>query len=324
MKRMGLYRIASMLMVGIVLFVAGCTPVEAPAAMAPEAAPTAAVTVEPEAAVATEDGLTQGYDLAFSEKHMNTQVDEATATTIELTGDGAQIEGEGAVYVEGGLRISSPGDYVLSGNLEEGRIVVGVDVNQPVHLVLNGVNVHCSTSAPLNIANGEAIITLADGSTNTFTDGTPYVYPEPSVKEPNACLFADDDLCINGNGTLIVRSSYNNGIGSKDNLRILGGNIQVKAINNALKGNDSVVIGGGTISIECEDDGIKSDNETEAGKGYVAILAGKVDVVAGDDTIQATKAVFLTDATVTVRAGGKDVNCSGQVQIAAGSLFSQQ
>ena len=46
-----------------------------------------------------------------------------------------------------------------------------------VQLILNGVNINCFTSAPLYIANAEkAMIVLADGTENSVTDGTAYVF----------------------------------------------------------------------------------------------------------------------------------------------------
>ena len=72
--------------------------------------------------------------------------------------------------------------------------------------------------------------------------------------------YSKDDLTISGNGTLTVNGNYNNGIVSKDDLKITGGNITVTAVNNGIKGKDSVRIKDGNIKVTAGGDGIKTDN----------------------------------------------------------------
>ncbi len=59
---------------------------------------------------------------------------------------------------------------------------------------------------------------------------------------PNAAIFSNDDLTINGGGSLTVDANYNNGIQSKDDLHITGGNISVTAVNDGIKGRDSIAV----------------------------------------------------------------------------------
>ena len=51
-----------------------------------------------------------------------------------------------------------------------------------------------------------------------------------------ACIFSHDDLTINGSGALTVTGNLNDGIHSKDDLIITGGNLSVTAVNDGLKG----------------------------------------------------------------------------------------
>lgn len=80
--------------------------------------------------------------------------------------------------------------------------------------------------------------------------------------EPSACVYSKDDLTINGTGTLNVIANYNNGIVSKDDLKVTGGNISVTAVHDGLRGKDSVTVKDGVITVNAGGDGIKSNNDT--------------------------------------------------------------
>lgn len=261
-----------------------------------------------------------GYAPTFSQAELDDSWSKENATLITLEGNTATVEGEGAAAVEGGVKISAAGTYVLAGTLEDGRVVAEIDSDEPLRLVLNGVRIACATSAPLYLANGDVILILAEGTQNELMDGSAYQYADSTVKEPNACLYADDNLTIIGKGELTVNGNFNNGIGSKDELKIAAGAVTVKAPNNGLKGNDCVLINGGDIHIDSTDDGIKSDNTKDAGRGVISVEAGAVGIVCGDDALQATHKVSITGGLVTVKAGGKRINCDGAITIAEGCL----
>ena len=101
---------------------------------------------------------------------------------------------------------------------------------------------------------------MPDGTTNTITDGDSYTFEDSTTDEPNATIFSKDDLTIRGNGTLTVNANYNNGITSKDDLKITGGNITITSADDGLMGKDSITIKGGNITINASGDGLKSTN----------------------------------------------------------------
>ena len=71
----------------------------------------------------------------------------------------------------------------------------------PSGLILNGVDITSSTSSPLVITDADdAVVELADGTQNTLSDATTYVYPDAATDEPNAALFSTADLTITGTG----------------------------------------------------------------------------------------------------------------------------
>jgi hypothetical protein len=155
---------------------------------------------------------------------------------------------------------------------------------------------------------GKTILTLQDGTENFISDGVNYVLEDASTEEPNAAIFSKDSLTINGNGTLSVRGSYNNGITSKDDLKITGGNIKIYAADDGLMGRDMVAVKEVKMFIEAGGDGIKSSNDTDASKGLIAIENGSFDIISGKDGIQAETSLLVNDGTFNITSGGGSAN----------------
>lgn len=261
-----------------------------------------------------------GYHPGFDGGELDPGWDESEAVHITLSGESVQVNGEGAQVTAGGVKIGRGGVYVLEGTLDDGRIVADVEPGQPLKIVLDGVSIACSTSAPLYIANGDAVIVLPEGTKNVLSDGEVYQYANEAVKEPNACIYGDDNLSIVGAGELEVRGNFNNGIGSKDELRIVSGKITVRAVNNALKGNDCVLIRDAVLRLESDGDGIKSDEKTMEGYGVIEIMGSSLEIIAKDDALQATSRITALDGEIITQARGKKVNCDGVVAISEGVM----
>lgn len=228
---------------------------------------------------------------------------------IELNGTGASINGSGAEVKDGKITITKVGVYAITGKLNNGQIIVDVENKGTVKLVLNGVEINCDDNAPIYVKNAEkTIITLEDGTENFISDGEKYILSDSSSDEPNSAIFTKDNLTINGNGKLIVRGNYNNGITSKDDLKITGGNIEVHSADDGLMGRDIVAVKEGNISIESGGDGIKSTNDTDASQGLIAIEGGSFDIKAAKDGVQAETHVLIADGSFTISSGGGSVN----------------
>jgi len=149
----------------------------------------------------------------------------------------------------------------------------------------------CSTSAPLYVRNADkVVITLAAGTENYLADGDSYLL-EDDATEPDAALFSNDDLTINGTGSLTVEANFNDGIKSDDDLRVVSGSITVTAVNDGLKGRDAVMIKDGVITITAGGDGIQASNAEDAALGYMVIEGGTIvidaaGVVRGTYTVE--------------------------------------
>ncbi|MCM3388340.1 carbohydrate-binding domain-containing protein [Ureibacillus chungkukjangi] len=228
------------------------------------------------------------------------------ATSIKLNGDSASFDGNGGVVIDGStITIRTSGVYEISGKLNDGQIIVNAEDEGTVRLILNGVEISSSTSAPIFVEKAEkTVVSLEDGTENILSDGEDYVYENSDDDEPNAALFSKDDLTINGDGALIVNGNYNNGIASKDELRITSGTIQIEAVDDGLMGRDLVAVKDGEISITAGGDGIKSTNDKDASKAIIAIEGGSFDIEAANDGIQAETSLLIADGDFTITAGG--------------------
>ncbi|WP_313468182.1 carbohydrate-binding domain-containing protein, partial [Carnobacterium sp.] len=100
--------------------------------------------------------------LAFSSDDLEIGYDEAEATTIQLADDKSSVDGEGVSIDGNTVTIESGGTYLISGTLTDGQIKVTAPDTEDVHLILNGVTVTSSSSAPLLIEAAEDVfVTLA-------------------------------------------------------------------------------------------------------------------------------------------------------------------
>lgn len=217
--------------------------------------------------------------------------------SIFTLASGVTVEGSTVTFTEAGT-------YVLSGTLNDGQIVVNATKEDKVILVLNGVEITCKDSSPIYVMQADkTILYLADGTVNRVSDGSVYVF-ENGETEPDAAIFAKDDLTIKGTGSLTVDANYQDGIVCKNDLKITGGILTIDAVNQGIKGKDSLTIKGGDITVTAGDDGIKSSNEAleEDGKavGWVWIEGGTITVTAGDDAIHAESDLTIEGGTITI------------------------
>ncbi len=176
------------------------------------------------------------------------------------------------------VTISKKGDYVLSGTLN-GQIVVEAPEDDKVRLILNGVTVLSDRGPAIyEIKSDKLIVTLAAGSVNTLTDGPMITDGDDTI---GAALYAEDDLSINGTGSLIVNGTQKHGIQSKADLIIANGNITVNAVMDGVRGRNSMLLLDGTLNIAAGGDGVTTTRTDAEGKGWIMLAGGCVSVKTG-------------------------------------------
>lgn len=219
--------------------------------------------------------------------------DTKTATEITFSSNKIAVKGTGASAKGSILTITNAGTYVIKGTLKAGQIVVAVDKKEKVHLVLNGVTLTSESGPAIWIQSSEKVImTLVKGTVNTLSDSKNNPLTE-GEDEPDATIFSQEDLSINGEGALIVKGNMANGIKSKDTLLIMNGTLQVSAVTHALNGKDAVGVFNGTINLTSGEDGIHSSNQ-------VVVKAGTISVNATDDGIHGDLGLVIDGGTIKI------------------------
>ncbi|PHV69352.1 dockerin type 1 [Sporanaerobium hydrogeniformans] len=253
-------------------------------------------------------------EVEYAEEDYYEPWEKDKVSTIILNGQSIEASGTGMTVENNKVTITEAGTYVVSGNLADGSIVINEQHKGIVRLILNGMQIHSSTSAPIYIEEaGKVILSLEEGTQNSLSDGTEYIFAGETTDEPNATLFSKADLTINGTGTLTVKANYNNAIVSKDDLNVMEGILVVNSVDDGIIGKDRVAIKDGQITINAQGDGIKSTNSTDASKGFIAIEGGKFNITAGADGIQAETNIAITGGEFVLETGGGSANAPQKV-----------
>lgn len=230
--------------------------------------------------------------------------DENTAILISFRGDTADISGDGAELSDGILVIDKAGTYVLTGTWSSGQVRIDAGKKDTVRLILNGVSIHCPDNAPLYAPQaGKVILTLVGDTKNALSDGSTYTYLNGET-EPDAALYVQDSLTINGRGALSVTANNKHGIVSKDDLLIENGIISVTAADVGIRGRDTLTISGGEINITAKGDALQSNNGDNPQKGCITLTGGTYHLISMKDGIQAESCLTISGGDYTLYTGG--------------------
>lgn len=214
---------------------------------------------------------------------------------LESNGDFTVTPGEGAgdVTVSGSTyTITSAGEYTLSGKLE-GNIVVNAEDGDEVILILSNATITSSDTAPIVFVNADSgTVKAEEGTYNAIHDERTGSPDAEDADEYDGAIYAACDLKLSGKGSLVITSTYDNGVKTKDDLKVKNVTLKVTVPGNALKGNDSITVESGSlILISTSSDGIKTENSDVSEKGVqrgtVTISGGTVDIYAACDGISA-------------------------------------
>lgn len=246
----------------------------------------------------------------FTDRDTKTEYDENNAVKIKLNGKSATSSSNSVKISGSTITITEESTYVVSGELNNGMIVVDAPDTAKLQIVFDGVNISSETFAALYILEADKVfLTLSKGSENTLTNGGSFT----AVDDNNidATLFSKQDLTINGSGSLVVSSPAGHGIACKDDLVITGGIFQVNSASHGIEANDSVRILNASLTIDAGKDAIHSENEDDAEKGFIYISKGtNIKAAAEGDGITAGAYMQIVDGTIDLLVGGGSENGS--------------
>lgn len=206
----------------------------------------------------------------------------------------------------GSQLITKSGIYEITGTLNDDSLIVNVDKSQDkgiVYLVLNNANISSSDSAPIYIKDAKKVVLILENETqNTIYQGSSVITNED--EEPSAAIFSKADLTITGGGSLNVTSDYNDGITSKDDLKITDGTIAINAKQDGIVGKDLLAVENGYITITAGKDGMRSTNDTDEYTGNIAIKNGNFNITANNDGLDAYSLLQVDGGTFNINTGG--------------------
>lgn len=224
-------------------------------------------------------------------------------------------------------------EYNITGTTSDGFLKIYSD--NKFSLSLNGVSITNPDGAAINIQSKKrSYIIVADGTTNTLTDGTAY-NDETQEEDMKATFFSEGKMLFSGKGNLNVYANCKAGIRSDAYIMFRPGcNIYVNATaGNGIKAKDALYIKGGVINVETSAataKAISSDGPIQIDGGRTtAITTGTAQK--DEDGLDASGcAAIKTDSILTVNsgsllckstgAGGKGINADQGITIAKGTL----
>ncbi len=216
----------------------------------------------------------------FTKRDSSTDYDEAAAQYIDLD---AQT---------GDITLTEAGDYVLSGTLSDGSVIINAPEDAKLHLILNGAHIASQSAAALYVISADKVfVTLTDGSENGISAAGDSA--EDDYANVDAAIFARCDISFNGSGSLSVSSAKGRGIVSKDDLVFTGGSYMIQAANHGISGKDSIRIADGSFDLS-------SGNDACHCSGDFDFLAGSMEISAADDGVHSDAALSVSGGSITI------------------------
>ena len=255
-----------------------------------------------------------------------------TEIAIDLSNPTAKTESGVEISVNGGHITANHGSvkgicYVLSGTTANGSFTVLGDKKYEVKL--NGASITNPDSAALNLLSSKrAFVVLADGTSNSLTDGT--------GGSQKGALYCKGKLLFSGSGALSVVGQTNNAIHSADYIIFnQGNNIYAKSTaNHGIKANDGVFINGGIINVEVSAaaaKGINSESNIIVNGGRTTVITTGDGTYDTDDQEAKGAAGIKADSTFTINAGelwlkstgsgGKGINVDMTANFCGGNVY---
>ncbi len=185
----------------------------------------------------------------------------------------------------------------------DGQIVIDAGDDYKFELELCGVKLYNDEQNPITILSGDKVTLTAKKGTVNYVYDTREAISSNDETSYSSAIYSMCDLDIGGKGELVVISSNNNGIHTKDDLKVKNLTLSVTCQDNALKGNDSVTVSGGILTLIAKTgDGIKTSNTDVSSKGNqrgtVTISGGTLNIYAACDGIDAAYNAMINDESI--------------------------
>ena len=197
------------------------------------------------------------------------------------------------------INITKEGVYVVSGTATNSTIYVEADDEAKIQIVLDGVNITNTNFPCIYVKSGDKVFITTSADSSLTVSGT---FKADKDTNTDGVIFSKSDITLNGEATLTINST-DNGVVSKDDLKVTGGTYNITATSKGLQANDSIRIADGTLAIKAGTDGLHAEYDEDDSVGYVYISGGNITINAGDDGIHATTIAQFEGGTINITAG---------------------
>ena len=199
------------------------------------------------------------------------EVKEYTAEIV--LGNAPKVTGSNVTVNGSTVIITAEGDYIFSGSVSEGQIIVRTGVaatEDKVTLVLNGVDISNSSQPAIFIDECKrCTIKPKEGSVNYVSSGV-----EKKSAHETGAIFSNDTIKLKGNGELNITATASHGINSDDDVVIESGTYNIESRKSGIIANADVTINDGNIRVKSGTNGIKSEGTLNVNGGYTVISGG--------------------------------------------------
>ncbi|KAG4085147.1 hypothetical protein H8356DRAFT_1298558 [Neocallimastix lanati (nom. inval.)] len=251
----------------------------------------------------------------FKKKDINEDYDIDSDVVVKCQNAFCSSSESSVITSAGLVNITTAGTYIIQGSFY-GQVRIDASKNDFVHLVLDDTIIS-SGNGPAIYGLSADKITITVVGNSTLADSSNYNFED---SEPDACLFSNSDLSINGSGNLVVSGNYGDAIRTKKDLRIVNTNINItNAVKKGIKAKNSLCVKKTTINIVSSDTGIKVTRNDCSSKGYIVIYGGSITISSGKDGIHAEKHLTINDGYIDIKESKEGLE-SEKIDILGGEI----
>ena len=230
----------------------------------------------------TSNGVIDATEL-FSDRDL-TQTPDLSEAVYYSVADGEDIH------------ITEAGVYVLTGTASNVTVYVEADSEAKIQLVLDGISIANDDFPCIYATSADKLfVTTVSESTLSVTGA----FTSDGDTNTDGVIFSRADVVLNGTGMLNINST-DNGVVSKDDLKVTGGTYNIIASSKALEANDSIRVADGVLNLNAGTDGLHAENDEDDTLGYIYICGGELTINAGDDGIHANSVVQIDDGLISI------------------------
>lgn len=219
---------------------------------------------------------------------------------------------------EGSYTIVDGGEYILSGQSENTLFIDAED--QMVHLYFDNLQIEAEAGAAVEVRSaGKVIVTLLAGTSNILQDSP----AKRAEGEGKAAFYSTADVTVNGSGKLQVYGYYDDGIRTRDVLKILGGEISVRAKGDGIRGNDGIYLIDSELEIQSGGNGLVTTDGGKRNRGLIAVKEEKLSIISGKYAIACAGNFYVNGSSIFMSSVFGDMRVDGEVYAEEGSFENE-